>query len=118
MTISMGKIAKVLLVEDAFRFAESEVKIVAEIVSQEVVTKSLTTDRVLRNPELEHVFEPFVRLKDPMGVGFGLGLPIAKRIVQQHFGTIAFRNVKPKGARCIINLPLQATRTDPSILTP
>lgn len=48
------------------------------------------------------VFEPYVTTK---AKGTGLGLPIVKKIVEEHEGTIQIENVKPHGALVSITLP-------------
>ena len=48
------------------------------------------------------VFEPYVTTKPK---GTGLGLPIVKKIVEEHSGTIHIENLKPHGAQVIITLP-------------
>lgn len=48
------------------------------------------------------VFEPYVTTKVK---GTGLGLPIVKKIVEEHEGTIAIQNLKPRGAQITITLP-------------
>jgi PAS domain S-box-containing protein len=47
-------------------------------------------------------FEPFFTTKTR---GTGLGLPIARRIVETHGGTIAIAGIRPQGALFFINLP-------------
>ncbi|MDN5754118.1 MAG: ATP-binding protein, partial [Nitrosospira sp.] len=42
--------------------------------------------------------------------GTGLGLPIVKKIVEEHNGMIQIENIQPHGARISITLPT-ATRT-------
>lgn len=49
------------------------------------------------------VFEPYVTTKVK---GTGLGLPIVKKIVEEHEGTIAIQNLKPRGAQITITLPV------------
>lgn len=49
-----------------------------------------------------HAFEPYVTTK-PRGTG--LGLPIVKKIVDEHSGTIKIQNVQPHGAQISITLP-------------
>lgn len=48
------------------------------------------------------VFEPYVTTK---AKGTGLGLPIVKKIVEEHEGTIHIKNRKPHGAQVTITLP-------------
>lgn len=49
-----------------------------------------------------HVFEPYVTTK-PRGTG--LGLPIVKKIVDEHGGTVKIQNIQPHGAQISIILP-------------
>ena len=48
------------------------------------------------------VFEPYVTTK---AKGTGLGLPIVKKIVEEHEGIIHIENIKPQGAQISIILP-------------
>ncbi len=59
-------------------------------------------------------FEPYVTTKPK---GTGLGLPIVKKIVEEHNGTIQIENTLPHGARISITLPMTvesitATKTE------
>jgi len=61
----------------------------------------------------QRIFEVFYSSR---GGGTGLGLPIAKQIVERHGGTIDVESVIGKGAAFRIRLPRhhgQATRPDP-----
>ena len=51
------------------------------------------------------VFDPFFTTKD-VGSGTGLGLSICFGIVQNHGGTIRAENVRPTGARFVVELPI------------
>ena len=53
---------------------------------------------------LEHIFEPFFTTKD-IGSGTGLGLPVARSIVEAHGGWLEASNLKPNGAVFTIYLP-------------
>jgi two-component system sensor histidine kinase CpxA len=58
-------------------------------------------------PDLQRVFEPFYRVdtaRQRETGGFGLGLSIARRAIDQHGGTIAATNKDP-GLRVTIQLP-------------
>lgn len=52
---------------------------------------------------LARIFEPYVTTK---ARGTGLGLPIVKKIVEEHLGTIEISNAPEGGARIDIRLPL------------
>ena len=52
---------------------------------------------------LPRIFEPYVTTK---ARGTGLGLPIVKKIVEEHLGTIVISNAPEGGARIDIRLPL------------
>lgn len=65
----------------------------------------------LPEDQLEAVFEPFVRLeasrsRDTGGVG--LGLAIARTIIQAHGGTVTLRNRRHGGLEAVVRLPLGA----------
>ena len=52
---------------------------------------------------VERIFDPFFTTKD---TGTGLGLAVAKRLLENHSGTIEFRCEEGKGATFIITLPV------------
>ena len=53
---------------------------------------------------LDRIFEPYFSTKD---VGTGLGLPIAKKIIEDHQGSLQIRSEPRKGTKITIELPLQ-----------
>ena len=52
---------------------------------------------------IDKIFEPYASTKI---TGSGLGLAIVHNIVEQHNGDIFAKNIKPHGARIVIELPL------------
>ena len=52
---------------------------------------------------ISRLFEPYVTSKPK---GTGLGLAIVKKIVEEHNGSVMAENLKDKGARIIIKLPM------------
>jgi PAS domain S-box-containing protein len=50
------------------------------------------------------IFESYFTTK-PVGVGTGIGLSISKSIVERHDGRVWFEEVKPQGARFVVELP-------------
>jgi signal transduction histidine kinase len=57
----------------------------------------------IRPEDLPHVFDRFVKSADSGGAG--LGLPIAKAIVEAHAGTIRARNIEGAGTEVRVELP-------------
>jgi signal transduction histidine kinase len=60
------------------------------------------------SPDMPNLFEPFYRVdrsRSKKTGGYGLGLSIAKRIVEAHGGTIAAANNATRGASFIVTLP-------------
>jgi signal transduction histidine kinase len=54
---------------------------------------------------LDHIFEPFYTTKD-VGGGTGLGLPVARRIIEEHGGWLEARNMPAGGAAFTVYLPV------------
>jgi signal transduction histidine kinase len=58
----------------------------------------------IRAQDLEYVFEPFYTTKSR---GLGLGLPYARRIIEQHAGNIEICSEAGQGTRVIVRLPAE-----------
>ena len=61
----------------------------------------------VRDGMLTRIFEPYVTTKPK---GTGLGLAIVKKIIDEHGGAVSIANVKPRGARVEITLPIDDER--------
>jgi signal transduction histidine kinase len=66
------------------------------------------------NPDvLPHIFEPFIRGDDAQGEGLGIGLAIARQLVELHGGTIcASTPGVGRGSEFVVTLPVRASRHD------
>ncbi len=69
------------------------------------------TGHGLRGVDKQRLFLPYVSTKSR---GTGLGLAIARRIVEEHGGSIRAEETPPVGTRMIIELPLAAVETAPA----
>jgi signal transduction histidine kinase len=62
--------------------------------------------------QLEKVFDPFYRLEQSRSLetgGYGLGLSIARTIIQSHGGDIQLVNRNGAGLRAVVTIPLDET---------
>lgn len=97
------------LIENAAKYSldESLIKLDAK-ANDEGVRVSITDEgRGIPNDMREKVFEKFVRLDADQSSGMGLGLPIARGIVESQGGTIEIQDGPGgKGTRLVIDLPI------------
>jgi PAS domain S-box-containing protein len=63
------------------------------------------TGRGMTDEQLENVFEPFYTTKSQ---GLGLGMPYARKVVEQHGGTISVESVAGEGTTIRVVLPAGA----------
>ena len=75
--------------------------------SQQVILRISDNGAGIENPE--KIFEPFYSTKS--NVGAGLGLTIARRIVQKHAGIIEARSLPGEGTTFTIRIPMNREET-------
>jgi signal transduction histidine kinase len=74
--------------------------------NDEVIVEVKNYGNVITPEESENIFQPFYRSANALPIkGFGLGLPLAKRIISLHKGTITVRSSKESGTIFAIVLP-------------
>lgn len=67
--------------------------------------------RGIASQDLPHVCEPFFTTK---AVGAGMGLSLAKRILQEHRGSLEITSQEGQGTRVVLSLPLSQAAQLPS----
>jgi signal transduction histidine kinase len=110
-----GAVANV--VRNAFAYSPPTSPVTVRVETRDDVVQVRVRDRGPGVPaDQRHlIFDPFARGRAVGGTrgGRGLGLFIARRVVQAHGGTIGLRPVRP-GAEFLIELPLVAQEGSPS----
>lgn len=101
------------LIENAFKFNKAKELVVINLYLVDEQTAGLDIiDQGIGIPEntQQHIFEPFYRVEgtgpDRLFSGLGVGLAIAKFIVEQHKGTLAVESKPGEGSTFTIHLPL------------
>jgi len=99
------------LLSNAIRHAQQEVAVTLQFRKEDGALQVAVADDGPGIPlsEQERIFEPFARLdqsRDRRSGGAGLGLAIAKRIVQAHGGVISLDPTPDKGARFVTTWPV------------
>lgn len=79
------------------------IKVGIEEIGDRVAITVADTGRGIAPEHLPNIFKPFYTTK---GNGTGLGLSLAKRIVEEHQGTIEVTSVPGKGTSMAVYLPL------------
>jgi signal transduction histidine kinase len=98
------------LVSNAVRYTPQGGEIKVSAHSGEGVVEIAVQDNGFGIPAEDHqrIFQRFYRVKDAntrMIVGTGLGLPIVKRVVEDHKGSIRLESQPGKGSTFIVSLP-------------
>lgn len=112
LNLDLGKIVTVLdnLLNNAMKFSEEKgvVGISLSYQTGKVLISVSDTGVGIPESKLSRVFESFYQVEDHMTrrhEGIGLGLSLAKRIVELHGGHIWAESVEGKGSRFLFNLP-------------
>lgn len=89
---------------------QGQITITTERAGDETVRVIISDTGTGIAPEaLKLLFEPFYTTK-PVGMGTGLGLSLARRIVERHGGMIEVVSVFGEGATFTVTLPVDQTR--------
>jgi two-component system sensor histidine kinase CpxA len=94
------------VLDNAVKFTPEKGSITVTTHSEDffLVIDVTNTCETLSAGELSKIFEPFYRMKTANSAGTGLGLPIAKKIIEKHGGSIEATNTEA-GLRIRMRIP-------------
>lgn len=113
--VHAGQLEQVVanLLENAFRYTPSDgsVRVAVRREGEQVVTRVADTGSGIAASNMDRVFDRFFTTepKDAYrGYGSGLGLAIARRIIENHHGTMRVESREGQGTEFSFTLPLTA----------
>jgi two-component system OmpR family sensor kinase len=111
--IDKSRIQQVLsiLLDNATKYSAPDTPIEVSVCAKDTVITVAVKDLGdgISAAEVENIFERFVRF-NRQNEGLGLGLPIAKAIVEAHGGQISVVSVQAEGSIFSVTLPLGQTK--------
>lgn len=96
------------VVRNALRYSPENSEVTVRVARDGscIVTDISDSGPGVATQELENIFTSFYRGQSSIGTtGTGLGLPLAKNVVEQHGGMISAYNLQPTGLKVTIRLP-------------
>lgn len=95
------------IIENGCKFSPDHHALVnLEFSNDEAIVEVKNYGSVISEAEAENIFQPFYRSANASPIkGFGLGLPLAKRIINMHKGSINVKSAKETGTIFTIVLP-------------
>jgi signal transduction histidine kinase len=104
------KVLVMNLMDNACKYSENH-QVIVTLKSDEktnIILDFSNSGIGIVHEDLEKIFAPFFRGKQHKKVkGFGIGLPLAKKIVELHSGKIAVESTPHKKTQFIITLPIE-----------
>ncbi|TMB69284.1 MAG: DUF4118 domain-containing protein [Chloroflexi bacterium] len=108
------------LIENAVKYTPqgTEICVSARTAGDEVEVEVADSGPGIPEGAMPRLFDAFYRASDSGGAkGSGLGLAVAKGLVEAHGGRIRVANREGRGARFLFTLPLHATEFEPPAKT-
>jgi signal transduction histidine kinase len=104
-----------ILMDNAIKYGRARGSVAIRLCTEGPFARIVVTDDGLGIPpeDLPHVFKRFYRVRRGHAAqvsGAGLGLPIAKWLVEAHGGTIEIASKPDKGTTVTVQLPLSSEK--------
>jgi two-component system, OmpR family, sensor histidine kinase CiaH len=101
-----------ILLDNAIKYSnpKGKIHVILACKKRQVIIKIKDSGIGINKKYLKHIFDRFYRIDDSRTVslkpGYGLGLSVAKQIVQNHSGEISVMSESNKGSTFIVKLPI------------
>lgn len=108
--------ALLIVIDNAIKYSPAERRVWLTLTVDEQFAAITVRDQGqgIRADDLPHVFDRFYRSTRSAGDGLGLGLPIAKRLIEKQHGRIELDSVQGQYTEMFITLPLSPACAAPN----
>jgi signal transduction histidine kinase len=117
IVVDRSRILQVLtnLLDNAFKFtpAGGTITVSCEAVDADVRFAVSDTGRGIEPADVEKIFDPYWQMHGSSHLGVGLGLGIAKALVQQHHGRIWVESTPEVGTTVFFTVPVASAHEEP-----
>lgn len=97
-----------ILVDNAIKYSQKDIRVTTELIEKQVIISVEDQGQGIPPEDLARVFDRFYRVEENSFIqGFGLGLPIAKTLVEAMNGTIGIESNIGVGSIVKIIFPIQ-----------
>jgi len=97
-----------ILLDNALKYSFGEIEVNAALGQESVVIRVQDHGDGIPQEKLTHIFDRFYRGERASGTGFGLGLSIAKSLMEAMGGQLALESRAGEGSTAVISLPLES----------
>ena len=102
-----------IVLDNALKHSTGDVAVTARSTGARVEIRVRDSGEGIPPEQLEHIFDRFYRAANgSSGTGFGLGLAIAKSLIEGQGGSIAMESELGKGSELILSLPMESTPSE------
>jgi signal transduction histidine kinase len=96
-----------ILLDNALKYAPGNIEVEAAAVQDRVEIRVRDHGDGIPEEKLTHIFDRFYRGERASGTGFGLGLSIAKSLVEAMGGQLTIESRLGEGSTAIVSLPYE-----------
>jgi len=107
LSVAIGNI-----IDNALKYsqANSAINVQLRLGEQQITIRIQDRGQGITLSDLEHIFEPFYRSEKALATeGFGIGLPLARRIIELHNGKLEVQSQYGSGTTVFIKFPLSGS---------
>lgn len=83
--------------------SRGRISISTETEDDTILLNITDTDRVMKQEELQNIFEPFYKTKEKAIMGF----PLAKQIISEHLGNVVVKSTEMEGTTIMVSFPIR-----------